>query len=79
VCCCRHTHTHTHTHTQAHTHTHTTTTTDTPTTGVAPSSAIFMAFYEPVKHWVYANTPEDRCAGVARARAQGGCWCVAAL
>lgn len=28
--------------------------------GVAPSSAIFMAFYEPVKHWVYSNTDQDQ-------------------
>lgn len=27
---------------------------------MAPSSAIFMAFYEPVKHWVYRNTDEDK-------------------
>eukprot|EP00878_Enallax_costatus_P029993 GHUV01032578.1.p1 GENE.GHUV01032578.1~~GHUV01032578.1.p1 ORF type:complete len:248 (+),score=73.99 GHUV01032578.1:170-913(+) len=28
--------------------------------GVAPSSAIFMAVYEPVKQWVYRNSSEDR-------------------
>lgn len=28
--------------------------------GVAPSSAIFMAVYEPVKHWVYRNSQEDQ-------------------
>jgi solute carrier family 25 (mitochondrial S-adenosylmethionine transporter), member 26 len=29
-------------------------------TGVAPSSAIFMAVYEPVKHWVYGSTPQEQ-------------------
>jgi hypothetical protein len=28
--------------------------------GVAPSSAIFMAVYEPVKHWVYRNSSEEQ-------------------
>ncbi|KAF8060543.1 SAMC1 [Scenedesmus sp. PABB004] len=28
--------------------------------GVAPSSAIFMAVYEPVKHWVYRNSDAEQ-------------------
>lgn len=28
--------------------------------GVAPSSAIFMAVYEPMKHWVYNNSSQDQ-------------------
>jgi solute carrier family 25 S-adenosylmethionine transporter 26 len=28
--------------------------------GVAPSSAIFMAVYEPVKHWVYQNSSSEQ-------------------
>jgi hypothetical protein len=28
--------------------------------GVAPSSALFMAVYEPVKQWMYARTSEDQ-------------------
>lgn len=54
--------------------------------GVAPSSALFMAVYEPVKQWVYARTSEDQqfwgpvvageCGGW---RQDGSCICRAGM